>query len=160
MKINKCPALAPRNTLDEPAIERIGIDLDACDRHWAQLKQDPGFARRVARAYSRKEFSSASDVDLMLYDGFLQRCRTARCRLVYVVHRRRPSRRCLSIFATGVCPRCCFVTVPGTWPETLSEEDRQRWEVFSEPSAPGCRRRRQHYPGRLLRADCPAAYRA
>ena len=129
VKINKCPALAPRNTLDEPAIERIGIDLDACDRHWAQLKQDPGFARRVARAYSRKEFSSVSDVDLMLYDGFFSDAdRSLQARV------RGASAQTLKEmpfnFRDRRLPEMLFRYRARHWPETLSEEDRQRWEVF------------------------------
>lgn len=50
VKINKCPALAPRKTLDDSAAERIAIDLDACARHWEQLSTNKGFMLRVENA--------------------------------------------------------------------------------------------------------------
>ena len=71
VKINKCPALAPRNTLDTEAAERIGLDMDACYQHWQTLCAHPDFFQRVAAAYTSRTFESSGDVDVALYDGFL-----------------------------------------------------------------------------------------
>ena len=71
VKINKCPALAPRKTLDESTAECIAIDLDACARHCEPLSTNKDFMQRVAQAYSSKEFSPVRDVNLALYDELL-----------------------------------------------------------------------------------------
>ncbi len=131
VKINKCPALAPRNTLDESAIERIGIDLDACDRHWEQLRMNREFSQRVARAYSRKEFSPATDVELMLYEGFpsdADRSLQARVRNASGQDLREASFN----FRDQRLPELLFRYRARHWPETLSAKDRQRWEVFRD----------------------------
>ena len=71
VKINKCPALAPQTTLDKASARRIAIDVDACSRHWQQLRVNEGFMQRIAQAYIKREFSPAGDVDIALYEGFL-----------------------------------------------------------------------------------------
>ena len=71
VKINKCPALAPRNTLDTDAAKRIEIDLQLCHQHWQKLCGHLEFFQRIAAAYTRTKFEPSGDVDSALYDGFL-----------------------------------------------------------------------------------------
>ena len=129
VKINKCPALAPRKTLDAAATERISIDLDACARHCELLSTDKGFMQRVAQAYSSRKFSSAGDVDLALYDGFLSD--TDRPLLAKV---RDASEQELAQthfdFHDKRLPELLFRYRARNWPETLSAEEVQRWESF------------------------------
>jgi exodeoxyribonuclease-1 len=129
VKINKCPALAPRKTLDESATERIAIDLDACARHWELLSTNKGFMQRVARAYSSREFSPVGDVDLALYDGFLgdadhallakvrDACPQELAQIRFDFHDKR-------------LPELLFRYRARNWPETLLAEEAKRWEQF------------------------------
>ena len=129
VKINKCPALAPRNTLDEAAIERIAIDLDACDRHYKLLSANSDFMQRVAQAYDRRAFVPAEDVELALYDGFLNdadRNRLARVRAAS------PQKLASTDFnfQDKRLPELLFRYRARNWPETLSAQELQRWEQF------------------------------
>lgn len=129
VKINKCPALAPRKTLDESTARRIAIDLDACARHWELLSADKGFMQRVAQAYSSREFSRAGDVDLALYDGFLS---DADRPLLARVRDASPQELAQTHFDfhDERLPELLFRYRARNWPETLSAEETQRWEEF------------------------------
>lgn len=129
VKINKCPALAPRNALDQSAAERIAIDLDACARHWERLNTNKGFMQRVAQAYSSREFSSAGDVDLALYDGFIN---DADRPLLARVRGASPLELAQTRFDfhDQRLPELLFRYRARNWPETLSGEEVQRWDQF------------------------------
>ena len=129
VKINKCPALAPQKTLDAVATERIAIDLAACTRHWELLSTDEGFMQRVAQAYSSREFSPAGDVDLALYDGFLN---DEDRPLLVKVRDASPQELAQTRFDfhDERLPELLFRYRARNWPETLSAEEAQRWERF------------------------------
>jgi exodeoxyribonuclease-1 len=139
VKINKCPALAPRKTLDESIAKRIAINLDACSRHWEQLSADKGFMQRVAQAYNSREFSPAGDVDLALYEGFLN---DADRPLLANVRDASPQELAQTRFDfhDQRLPELLFRYRARNWPETLSAEEVQRWEQF-------CRHRLQDVDG-------------
>ena len=130
VKINKCPALAPRNTLNAQAAAHIEIDLDACHRHWLKLSENcaqTDFAQRIALAYCSRTFEPSADVDEALYDGFMDnadvplfsqiRCATPQklAKARFDFHDRR-------------LPELLFRYRARNWPETLSAEENQRWQ--------------------------------
>ncbi len=129
VKINKCPALAPRKTLDKSATEKIAIDLDACARHWEQLSTNKGFMQRVAQAYNSREFSPAGDVDLALYEGFLN---DADRPLLANVRDASPQELAQTRFDfhDQRLPELLFRYRARNWPETLLVDEAQRWENF------------------------------
>ncbi|SFE63963.1 exodeoxyribonuclease I [Nitrosomonas sp. Nm166] len=127
VKINKCPALAPRNTLNEEAIERIGLDMDACYRHWQTLCAHPDFFQRVATAYTRRTFGPCSDVDLALYEGFFSNADVSSLAQV-----RRASPQDLASIPFGFhdwrLPDLLFRYRARNWPSTLTPIEAERWE--------------------------------
>ncbi len=129
VKINKCPALAPQKTLDEVATKRIAIDLAACARHYDLLSADKGFMQRVAQAYNSREFSPAGDVDLALYEGFLN---DADRPLLANVRDASPQELAQTRFDfhDQRLPELLFRYRARNWPETLSVDEAQRWESF------------------------------
>lgn len=129
VKINKCPALAPQKTLDAVATERIAIDLAACTRHWELLNENEGFMQRVAQAYSSREFNPAGDVDLALYEGFLN---DADRPLLANVRDASPQDLAQTRFDfhDKRLPELLFRYRARNWSETLSAEEVQRWENF------------------------------
>jgi len=131
VKINKCPALAPQKTLDEAAIERIAIDLDACARHWELLCANEDFMRRVARAYTSREFSPVGDVDLALYEGFLNDEDRPLLANVRDASPQELAQTCFE-FHDKRLPELLFRYRARNWPETLSTEEAQRWEQFRQ----------------------------
>ena len=48
--INKCPILAPENTLRPQDAQRIGLDKDLCARNAELLHQHPEIREKVAKA--------------------------------------------------------------------------------------------------------------
>jgi len=129
VKINKCPALAPRKTLDVSAAERIAIDLDACARHWERLSANKDFMQRVAQAYSSRKFSPAGDVDLALYEGFLNDADRPLLARVRDASKQELAQTRFD-FHDKRLPELLFRYRARNWPETLSAEEAQQWENF------------------------------
>lgn len=127
VKINKCPALAPRNTLDAQAAERIALNMDACHRHWQKLSENPDFFRRVAKAYTSREFESSGDVDVALYDGFLDNVDAAS---LAQIRRAAPQQlaKMRFDFHDQRLPELLFRYRARNWPETLTLAETERWE--------------------------------
>ena len=141
VKINKCPALAPRNTLDEAATERIAIDLDACHQHWQQLLANKDFLQRIMQAYTMSEFAPSEDVDSALYEGFISEADRP---LLTSIHRLSPQDLAKADFDfhDKRLPELFFRYRARNWPETLSEEETLRWEAtrlkrLNEPDGGG-----------------------
>ncbi|MBZ0071953.1 MAG: exodeoxyribonuclease I [Gammaproteobacteria bacterium] len=129
VKINKCPALAPKKTLDESIAKRIAINLDACARHWEQLNADKGFMQRIAQAYNSREFSPSGDVDLALYDGFLNDADRPLLARVRDASKQELAQTRFD-FHDQRLPELLFRYRARNWPEALSAEEAQRWEQF------------------------------
>ena len=129
VKTNKCPALAPQSTLDETSARRIAIDLAACKRHWQQLSMNKGFMQRIAEAYNKREFSPAGDVDIALYEGFLNQ---GDSQLVSRVREATPQELAQNKFdfKDKRLPELLFRYRARNWPETLSSKEAQQWESF------------------------------
>lgn len=127
VKINKCPALAPRNTLDFDAAGRIALDMELCYRHWQTLCAYPDFFQRVAAAYTSRAFEPSGDVDVALYDGFLDNADAASLAQI-----RRASPQQLAKmrfdFHDQRLPELLFRYRARNWPETLTPAEMARWE--------------------------------
>ncbi len=127
IKINKCPALAPSNTLTSAAIERLEIDLETCQRYCEKLRANPDFFQRVAAAYTSRKLESADDVDLALYDGFfnnddyplMTKIRNASPQQLATIHVN---------FHDSRLPELLFRYRARNWPEILNSSEIQRWE--------------------------------
>ncbi|MCB1935272.1 MAG: exodeoxyribonuclease I [Nitrosomonas sp.] len=134
VKINKCPALAPLKTLNPEACERIAIDLDVCQQHWQTLKvqcQNTDFAQRVASAYTGREFEPAEDVDLALYDGFMDNADTP---LLAQIRRATPQSLATARFDfhDWRLPELFFRYRARNWPETLNPEEAEQWHQICQ----------------------------
>ncbi|WP_292993663.1 exodeoxyribonuclease I [Nitrosomonas sp.] len=127
VKINKCPALAPRNTLDAEAAERIALDLDACYQHWQKLCAQPDFFQRVATAYTSRAFEPSGDVDVALYDGFLDNADAASLAQIRRVSPKQLAKMRFD-FHDQRLPELLFRYRARNWPETLIQTEAQRWE--------------------------------
>ncbi|CCG87666.1 exodeoxyribonuclease I [Erwinia piriflorinigrans] len=69
--INKCPVVAPANTLRPEDAERIGIDRQHCLDNLALLRQHPEVREKVVTLFADAQpFISSDDVDAQLYNGF------------------------------------------------------------------------------------------
>ncbi|MFB6422008.1 MAG: exodeoxyribonuclease I [Candidatus Malihini olakiniferum] len=69
--INKCPVLAPVNTLHLEDAERLGIDRRRCLENLSVLQQRTEVREKVVSLYAdAPSFTLENDVDMRLYDGF------------------------------------------------------------------------------------------
>lgn len=127
IKINKCPALAPRNTLNPETAERIMLDMAACYRHWQTLCRYPEFFQRVATAYLHHDFQSDYDVDAALYDSFLG---NADAVLLPQIQRATPQQLASARFdfQDQRLPELLFRYRARNWPETLTPVEKQHWQ--------------------------------
>ena len=131
VRINKCPALAPKSCLRELDSERIAIDLDDCDRHWRILNANKEFMRRVGKAYGNREFSSSGDVELRLYEGgFFKKEDISLFADIRAASPQELSRARYDFLDKRRLPELLFRYRARNWPETLSVEETQRWEEF------------------------------
>lgn len=70
--VNKCPVLAPVETLSDERARELDLDLNRCRRHWRALHDDiEQVAAKVQAAYALGEFPARDDPEQALYDGFV-----------------------------------------------------------------------------------------
>ncbi len=69
--INKCPVLAPINTLRPDDAQRLSIDLQFCLANLQQVKQKPQIREKALQLFAdNPTYPEIHDVDARLYDGF------------------------------------------------------------------------------------------
>ena len=129
VKINKCPALAPRSTLNPETAERIALDLTICHRHWQTLCANPNFFQRVAQAYTGNVFEPSNDVDTALYEGFIGNNDAALCAQVRNATAEDLAKHAFN-FQDKRLPELLFRYRARNWPNTLSSRETERWEQW------------------------------
>jgi exodeoxyribonuclease-1 len=67
--VNRCPSVAPLNTLDHAAAARLGIDLNLCNDRFSELKGVSGLVEKIQEAYALNRFAENDDPDFQLYSG-------------------------------------------------------------------------------------------
>ncbi len=67
--INKCPVVAPLNTLDENSAKRTEIDKQLILKHLKMLQEIPDLKKKLFQIYSHNPFSAETDPDKSLYSG-------------------------------------------------------------------------------------------
>jgi len=132
--LNKCPVLAPLATLTPEAAERWAIDLGRAQAHREALLAAPDLATKLTAVYSDNPFPPTDDPDQALYAGFLSDADRARCERV---RRTPPDRlaRLVGEFEDARLPELLFRYRARNWPETLSAEERARWDGWRRKRA-------------------------
>lgn len=128
--VNKCPVLAPLSALRPEDAERLNIDLSVCLRHLERLSQAENLAEKLRDVFVREE-APPTDPELALYSGFLgDRDRRELIRL-----RNLPPEKLAGQhpdFDDPRLPELLFRYRARNWPETLSAEEKTRWEEFRQ----------------------------
>ena len=127
--LNKCPVLAPLSTLTPAAAERWAIDIAVAQRHREALLAARNLSAKLAVVYGDNPFPPATDPDQALYGGFLSDADRVRCDRV---RRTEPER--LAPLARELedarLPELLFRYRARNWPQTLSAQERARWDAW------------------------------
>jgi exodeoxyribonuclease-1 len=130
LHINRCPVVAPLGVLREADRQRLGVDLELCQRRAALLTaQASVWQEKLPVIYAEEEFASPDDPEQQLYDGFLGDRDRRLCEQVRRADPQRLSRENWP-FDDPRLPELLFRYRARNFPETLSETDRSRWEEF------------------------------
>jgi len=140
--INKCPIVAPLNTLDPATAERLGIDLALCTQHLQQIQTAPPLVEKLAEVLSANKFEPHSDPDHALYSGsfFSHHDKNTLAQ----IHRMDPQQLTGTTytFVDKRLPEMLFRYRARNYPETLTPNEQAQWQehVHQQLAEPGEKR--------------------
>ncbi len=128
--LGKCPVVAPLNTLDDQAAERLGIDRELCRKHWETLQSDPALLQKVRKVFEKETalYPGDEDPDLQIYSGgFFRDDDKARLRIIHET----PAEELKTLnlqFHDSRIPEMFRRFIGRNFPQTLDEEDMRIWK--------------------------------
>ncbi len=127
---NKCPIIAPFMTLDAKAAKKYHIDLNICRQNLDTIKSQPGLAKKIQKVFSETKFEKRTDPDQMLYGGpFFNDDDKERMRHIHTL----PPQELAGYtppFNDSRLPEMLFRMRARNWPDTLTTEEKERWQAF------------------------------
>lgn len=128
--INKCPVLAPIGTMTEEAAKRWGIDLIQAEKHAVQLRNKAALGKTLQLVHADRQFPPIIDPDQNLYGGgfFSDRDRS----MMNDIHDMsiKDLGKTRVNFEDPRLPEMLFRYRARNWPQSLSKEERTRWDLF------------------------------
>jgi exodeoxyribonuclease I len=127
---NRSPALAPLSALKGVDMQRLQLDLDQCLAHADRLRAAPGLRDKLRDVFQHaSNLPPADDPELGLYGGFLPDSDKRLLRDVRSTPPDQLGQRAFG-FRDARYPELLFRYRARNWPETLSPDERERWETF------------------------------
>ena len=128
--VNRCPVVAPLQTLDDQCAEKFGIDKRQCQAHLGYLKQDQSLCQAFVEAFAARPELASVDPDAGLYGGgfFNDHDR----KLMQQVHQQSPQTWLEGAFnfTDSRLETMLFRLKARNYPDQLSGDDMQAWEAF------------------------------
>jgi exodeoxyribonuclease-1 len=133
--INRCPVLLTPKMADASTAARLGIDGEQCRRHLEALRMyrgrdAAGFTAKVQEIYTKRDASTETDPDLMLYSGgfFSEQDK----RSMEMVRAQKPEALAAArfVFEDSRLPEMLFRYRARNYPHTLSPDERATWDEF------------------------------
>ncbi|MEI7341256.1 exodeoxyribonuclease I [Pectobacterium brasiliense] len=125
--INKCPVLAPANTLRPKDAERLGIDRQRCLDNLALLRNNASIREKVVELFAEAPaFAASDDVDLRLYDGFFGDADRMAMKIIQETAPQNLPALDLT-FADNRLEPLLFRYRARNFPGTLDDREQQRW---------------------------------
>lgn len=139
VRINRCPVLAPINSLRKEDAERLGWNLDLCRKHLEELKNTPGLVIKVQMIMqSGFNGEEPADPDLMLYTGgFLNERDKRSLEKLRAVEPEAMGRQSLD-FSDNRLEEMVFRYRARNYPETLDREEQERWQHYRKQRLTDC----------------------
>src|SRR5690606_10293305 len=128
--LNRSPMLVPWAHLRAPDFERLGIDPDQVLARAERLRaHGPELAEKARQVYAGAREGGQDDVDASLYSGF---CGDGDRRLCTQVRATAPAELGSRVFdfRDPRLPELLFRYRARNWPETLTPEERGRWDDY------------------------------
>ncbi|MCP4791083.1 MAG: exodeoxyribonuclease I [Gammaproteobacteria bacterium] len=128
--VNKCPFVAPMNTLAEETGRQYGVERQTSIDHLRCLQANPAFVDRVVEAYRQRQPMPVGDVDGALYGGGFFDDHDKR--MMQQVHATAPQQWGSSAFAfhDERLPRLLMRMKGRSYPEQLNTAESAQWEIF------------------------------
>ncbi|WP_034943080.1 exodeoxyribonuclease I [Erwinia oleae] len=127
LHINKCPVVAPANTLRPEDAGRLGIDRQRCLDNLALLRQLPDVREKVVALFAEAEpFPPSDDVDAQLYDGFFSDADRSAMRILQQTTPENLPALDLT-FNDARINKLLFRYRARNFPGTLDEAEQKRW---------------------------------
>ncbi len=132
VQVNKCPLVAPMNTLAEEVGNTYGIERQTCLQHLQWLRDNPDFIQRLVQAYAQRDPITAEDVDAGLYSGGFFDDHDKR--MMQQVHETAPQNWHSKAFAfhDERLPRMLMRMKGRSYPEQLSSAEAEHWEMYRQ----------------------------
>lgn len=125
--INKCPVVAPANTLRPEDAERIGIDRQRCLDNLALLRQHPEVREKVVTLFAEAPpFTPSDDVDSQIYNGFFSDADRNAMNIVRQTAAENLPALDLT-FNDARIEKLLFRFRARNFPGTLDDKEQQRW---------------------------------
>ncbi|WP_348750057.1 exodeoxyribonuclease I [Pseudomonas rhodesiae] len=130
--INRCPVVAPLSVLRAEDRERLQLDLEICRARALRLSDAQEVWRdKLAAIYAQEEFSSTTDPEQQLYDGFIGERDRRLCEQVRLAEPAQLARQQWP-FDDQRLPELLFRYRARNFPDTLNNEEQQRWKLFCQ----------------------------
>ncbi len=128
--LNRCPVIVPLNTLDEAAQQRTQISLTQSLQFADILRERSDFASNLQQAFKEQPFRDNHDTDSALYSGgfFTESDYRAFERIRKLAPEELDS---INLFYDDKrIPEMLFRYQARNYPQTLNQEDKQRWDEY------------------------------
>ena len=132
LHINRCPVVAPLNVLRPQDLERLQLDKEACLARALRLTDAQEVWRdKLAAIYAEEDFAPNADPEQQLYDGFIGDRDRRLCEQVRMAEPAQLARQQWP-FDDHRLPELLFRYRARNFPETLNNEEQQRWKLFCQ----------------------------
>ena len=132
LHINRCPVVAPLKVLRLQDRERLQLDMDTYQARALRLTDAQEVLRgKLAAIYAEEDFAANADPEQQLYDGFIGDRDRRLCEQVRMAEPAHLARQQWP-FDDHRLPELLFRYRARNFPETLNNEEQQRWKLFCQ----------------------------
>lgn len=136
LSYNRCPAVAPLNTLDSKSAKRLELSIDKIDKNAALLNEE--FAQKLIEAaqimqknQQEQLIPDAQKAEEQLYDGFIDEPDKTKASVVRAADI--DNIRSLELEFSDVRLKNLFPLYKArNFPSALSEDEKRRWDSFRQ----------------------------